>query len=57
VRANVIECLQKAWDAPKGFVLASGCGLPINAPRANVEALMEAARTVGRYPLRLEAFA
>ena len=51
VRANARLCLQKAWDSPKGHVLALGCGLPIDTPPENVHALLQAARSYGRYPL------
>ena len=57
VHQNARECLRKAFDTPKGFILGLGCGLPVNAPRENVAALVEAAREYGRYPLSPEAFA
>jgi uroporphyrinogen decarboxylase len=44
VRADAAECLRKAADSPKGFVLAVGCGMPIPAPQVNVHALMNVAR-------------
>ena len=50
VDENVKECLRKAWDSPKGFVLAMGCGLPIATPPENIHALVGAARRYGRYP-------
>jgi uroporphyrinogen decarboxylase len=57
VRHNARECLQKAFDTPKGVVLGLGCGLPVNTPQENVLALVQAAREYGRYPLTPEAFA
>lgn len=57
VRRNARECLRKAYDNPKGFVLGLGCGLPINSPRENVKALVDAAREYGRYPLNPADFA
>jgi len=57
VVTNAKECLAKAYDSPKGFVLGLGCGLPVNAPRENVLALVDAAREFGRYPLDPVAFA
>jgi uroporphyrinogen decarboxylase len=56
VRANARECLRKAWDSPKGFILALGCGLPIDTPPENIDALMAAARSYGRYPLNPDNF-
>ncbi|NSW83294.1 MAG: uroporphyrinogen decarboxylase [Syntrophothermus sp.] len=38
------ECLQKAFDSPKGFILSSGCTVPLATPPANVHALMEATK-------------
>ena len=32
-----------------GFILAPGCALPYPAPEANIEALVETARSAGRY--------
>ncbi|HWR06869.1 uroporphyrinogen decarboxylase family protein [Sporomusa sp.] len=45
------ECLRKAYDNPKGYILALGCGLPMKAPVENVHALFQAAREFGRYPI------
>lgn len=56
VRANARECLAKGWDNPKGYILGLGCGLPIDTPPANIEALVQAARSYGRWPLDPERF-
>ena len=56
VRANARQCLQKAWDSPKGHILSLGCGLPIDTPPENIDALLQAARSYGRYPLNPENF-
>lgn len=45
------ECLRKAYDNPKGYILALGCGLPMKAPVENIHALFQAAREFGRYPI------
>jgi uroporphyrinogen decarboxylase len=37
-----------------GFILSPGCELPRDTPPENLEALVEAAKTYGRYPLDLE---
>lgn len=57
VRDNVKDCLAKAWDTPKGFVLGLGCGLPIDTPPENVIALVDAAREYGQWPLDPVRFA
>lgn len=51
VEANAKECLRKAYDNPKGYILALGCGLPIQTPPENIHALRESARKFGQYPL------
>lgn len=47
------KCIQKGYDSPKGFVLTSGCQLPIGTPEENMHALMNAARIYGKYPLNM----
>jgi uroporphyrinogen decarboxylase len=46
VRAEALGCLQACADSPRGFVLASGCEVPVETPPENVHALIEAAREV-----------
>lgn len=48
------ECIRKAYDSPKGFVLTSGCQMPMGTPRENMTALMDAARIFGSYPLHMD---
>ncbi|MBP2636246.1 MAG: hemE 6 [Firmicutes bacterium] len=50
------ECLRKAYDNPKGYILALGCGLPMKAPVENIHALFQAAREFGRYPIEPESW-
>jgi uroporphyrinogen decarboxylase len=38
----------KAMGSPRGFILASGCEVPINTPPENIDALINAARKYGR---------
>ena len=45
------ECIYKSYDSPKGFVLTSGCQMPMHTPKENMQALMDAARLFGRYPI------
>lgn len=47
VAVNVHECLKKAANSPKGYILGLGCGLPIDTPPENIVALMDAARRCG----------
>ena len=53
VEAEAIDCLRKAGDSPKGFILASGCEVPLEAPRENVQALITVADRWGKLPLEL----
>jgi uroporphyrinogen decarboxylase len=48
------ECIRKGYDSPNGFVLTSGCQLPVHTPKENMYALMDAARIFGRYPIDKE---
>ncbi len=48
VEENVKECLIKAADSPKGFLLALGCGMPLNTPPENIHALVEANKKYGQ---------
>lgn len=48
------ECIRKGYDSPKGFVLTSGCQMPVYTPKENMQALMDAARIFGRYPIDRE---
>ena len=50
VRAAVVSCLEKAYDSPKGYIVASGCGLPVETPFANIHAMMNTVREIG-YPV------
>jgi uroporphyrinogen decarboxylase len=51
VIADARSCLIKGWDNPKGYILGLGCGLPIDTPPENIDALLFAARTYGRWPV------
>ncbi|MBB6219026.1 uroporphyrinogen decarboxylase [Anaerosolibacter carboniphilus] len=50
---EVKECIRKTYDSPKGYILSTGCQLPMGTPMENVSYLMEAARTFGSYPFDL----
>lgn len=51
VEENAKDCLRKAYDNPKGYILGLGCGLPPNSPPENIHTFFESARKYGRYPL------
>ena len=54
VDAEAKECIRKAHDNPAGFILSSGCEVPISTPPENVFALMEAARKYGTFPIEIQ---
>ena len=41
-------CIGKAYDSPKGFILSSGCDIPIGTHPDKIKALMDSARIYGR---------
>lgn len=53
VREAVYQCVRKAHDNPKGFIVASGCSLPVETPFENIDAMLDAVREVG-WPVRSE---
>lgn len=46
---NVKNTLDKMKDTPKGFVIATGCEVPIAAPVENVKAFITSAHEYGNY--------
>ncbi|WP_207708760.1 uroporphyrinogen decarboxylase family protein [Heliobacterium mobile] len=50
VRKAVLDCLSKAYDNPKGYIVASGCSLPTETPFRNIHAMLDTVRRVG-YPV------
>lgn len=53
VRRAVAECVLKAHDNPKGFIVASGCSLPTETPFENIHAMLDTVREIG-YPVSVE---
>ncbi len=51
VEEQTRECIRKAWDSPGGFIVSSGCEVPLMTPPENIFAMMEAVRKYGRMPL------
>lgn len=51
VENAVADCLQKTWDSPNGFIIASGCDIPYDAPLENVDRFMDAVRRQAKWPL------
>ncbi|ARC86058.1 uroporphyrinogen decarboxylase family protein [Clostridium argentinense CDC 2741] len=53
VRIKTLEGILDAYDSPKGYVVMSGCSLPVETPFENIETMMNTVREVG-YPVRPE---
>ncbi len=51
IRQMVKDGVKKAGDNPKGYVLATGCEVPINTPHENMMAFLEAGREYSRLPI------
>ena len=47
----VKNCFYQAGDNPKGFILSSGCQIPIKTPLENIQFFADAARIFGRQAL------
>ncbi|GAA0116286.1 uroporphyrinogen decarboxylase family protein [Clostridium senegalense] len=47
-------CIKKGYGSPKGYVLSTGCQIPMGTPIENIEAFMNAARIYGRYPINVD---
>ena len=50
VKEKTLECILDGYDSPKGYVVMSGCSLPIETPKKNIQAMMDVVREVG-YPI------
>ncbi len=53
---NIKENLRDAWDSPCGYIISTGCDIPINSPLENNYYFMEVARDLGAWPLDPERF-
>ena len=51
VRRKTLECILDAHDSPKGYVVMSGCSLPVETPLTNIDAMLQVVREVG-YPVK-----
>lgn len=47
VRRACLKDIREGFRSPKGFMLMSGCGLPVETPIRNIDAMMDAARELG----------
>lgn len=47
--ASVKDCIKKGVDSPKGYILSTGCQIPMNTPIEKVKQFMDAADLYGQY--------
>jgi len=52
--SSVKECIRKGHDSKKGYILSTGCQIPMHTPIENIEMFMEAGSLYGKYPLNLD---
>jgi len=53
VRLKTLEAMREGYDNPSGYVVMSGCSLPVETPFENIDAMMDVVREVG-YPVTEE---
>ena len=51
---SVKNCVRKAHNNPKGFILSTGCQIPKGTPIKNIEIFMEAGKYYGSLPIKNE---
>lgn len=49
--------LRRCYDSPCGYIVSTGCDIPLNGPLENIDAFMSAVRTCAKYPLNPSNFA
>ena len=53
IRDMVRDGVAKAADNPKGYIVATGCEVPIQTPHENMVAFLDAGRTFAKLPINL----
>jgi uroporphyrinogen decarboxylase len=48
VEEQTALCIRQAVDNPRGYIVGSGCEVPLNTPPENIHAMMDAVRKYGR---------
>ena len=51
IRNNIKQNLKAAYDSPCGYIIATGCDIPLPAPMQNVDDFMQGVRDLAKYPL------
>lgn len=53
VRLKTLECIRDGYDSPKGYVVMSGCSLPVDSPLENIQMMMDTVLEVG-WPVKID---
>ncbi|MCC9295853.1 uroporphyrinogen decarboxylase family protein [Clostridium sp. WLY-B-L2] len=53
IRNAVVEAVEEGYNTPKGYVVMSGCSLPVETPFENIQTMMDTVREIG-YPVNVE---
>lgn len=53
---NMKQNLRDCWDSPKGYIVSTGCDIPINGPLENIYTFMDGVRKYAKYPLNPKNF-
>jgi uroporphyrinogen decarboxylase len=51
ITVMVKDCIEKASDNERGYIVATGCEVPIHTPHGNMIAFLEAGRRLSRFPI------
>lgn len=54
ISKSVKECIKKGHDSKNGYILSTGCQIPMHTPMENIEMFMEAGSIYGKYPIDVE---
>lgn len=55
IREMIKDGIAKAADSPRGYVVATGCEVPIKTPHENMVAFLESGRELAHLPINLNA--
>lgn len=53
VKVATLKCIREGFDSLKGYSVMPGCGLPVETPIRNIDAMMDITREVG-WPVTLD---
>ena len=53
---SINRYMAKAYDSPCGYILSTGCDIPIGTTLENMDIMMEAFRYYGKMPVNTDLF-